>query len=78
MAKERKVFDQYSEYYIYSKASKELSKVKLKEKDIMKILGNGEQVKNYLSKNEVDFSKEEEVISLINKYNNNFALLKEN
>ena len=75
MAKDKKIFDQYYEYYIYLKQNKELYKIKLKEKDIMKRFGNDEQIKNYLSQNVVDFSKENEVISFLNKYNNNFSLL---
>jgi len=78
MDKDRKIFEQYNEFYMYSKATKELHKVKLREKDIMKEIGNDTQVKTYLSSKEVDFSKENEVISLLNKFNNNFAALQGN
>lgn len=73
MDKDKKIFEQYFEYYVYSKATKQLHKIKLKEKDVVREMNNDEQVKNYLSQHAVDFSKESEVISLINKYNNNFV-----
>ena len=60
---------------MYDKATMELRKVKLKEKDILKSMGDDKQVAEYLSKKKLDLSKEYNVISLVNKYNNNFATI---
>lgn len=75
MDKETKLAEQYSEYYMYDKATLELRKVKLKEKDILKSMGDDKQVAAYLSKKKLDLSKEYNVIGLVNKYNNNFATI---
>jgi len=71
MDKEVKIFEQYYEYYLYNKTSKELSKIKLKEKDIAKTLGDEDLVKNFITKSDLDVSKEVDVIKLIQGYNNN-------
>ena len=70
MDKELKVFEQYYEYYLYTKTTKELSKIKLKEKDIAKQLGDEEFVKGFVSKGDLDVSKEVNAIKLIQEYNN--------
>ena len=69
MDKEQKIFEQYYEYYLYNKATKELSKIKLKEKDIVKQLGDEEFVKTFISKGSLDVSNELDVIKLIQGYN---------
>ena len=69
MDKEQKVFEQYYEYYLYNKATKELSKIKLKEKDISKQLGDEDFVKAFISKGSLDVSNELDVIKLIQGYN---------
>jgi hypothetical protein len=69
MDKEQKVFEQYYEYYLYNKATKELGKIKLKEKDIVKQLGDEEFVKSLISKGSLDVSNEIDVIKLIQEYN---------
>lgn len=70
MDKEQKVFEQYYEYYLYNNSTKELSKIKLKEKDIAKQLGDEEFVKNFIAKGSLDVSNEVDVIKLIQGYNN--------
>jgi len=70
MDKEVKIFEQYYEYYLYNKTIKGLSKIKLKEKDIAKQLGDQEFVKGFVSKGDLDVSKEVDVIKLIQGYNN--------
>jgi hypothetical protein len=72
LAKDSKVFEQYYEYYLYNKTSQDLNKIKLRQKDIVKELGNDQLVNDYVSKSEIDFSKEADLIKLINKYNNSF------
>lgn len=70
MDKETKIFEQYYEYYLYNKSTKELSKSKLKEKDIAKQLNDEEFVKDFITKSELDVSKETDVIKLIQGFNN--------
>lgn len=70
MDKEQKVFEQYYEYYLYNKTSKDLVKIKLKEKEIAKQLGDDEFVKSAIAKGDLDVSKEADVIKLIQGYNN--------
>ena len=70
MDKEQKVFEQYYEYYLYNKISKDLPKIKLKEKDIAKQLGDEEFVKSFITKGDLDVSQEADVIKLIQGYNN--------
>ena len=70
MDKEIKVFEQYYEYYLYNKTNKELSKVKLKQKDIAKHLGDEEFVKNFIAEGDLDVSKEVDAIKLILAFNN--------
>lgn len=38
--KDIRIFEQYTEYYIFNKATKELHKIKLREKDVREALGN--------------------------------------
>jgi hypothetical protein len=70
MDKDLKIFEQYYEYYIYNKTTKELNKIKLKEKDIAKQLGDELFVKNFLATADFDVSKEVDAIRLIQAYNN--------
>ena len=70
MDKEQKVFEQYYEYYLYNNSTKELGKIKLKEKDIVKQLGDEEFVKSFITKGSLDVSNEIDVIKLIQGYNN--------
>lgn len=70
MDKEQKVFEQYYEYYLYNKTTKELGKIKLKEKDISKQLGDEEFVKSFIKNGNLDISNEVDVIKLIQGYNN--------
>ena len=72
LSKDDKVFEQYYEYYLYTMASPGLHKIKLRSKDVLKELGEDPQIKEYVLKNHMDLSKEEDVIQLINKYNNSF------
>lgn len=67
--KELKIFEQYYEYYLYNKISKELSKIKLKEKDIIKQLGSEDFIKKLISENELNISQEPDMIKLIQAYN---------
>lgn len=39
-SKDIKLFEQYYDYYIYNRATAELNKIKLKEKDVLEALGN--------------------------------------
>ncbi|MDQ3278636.1 MAG: hypothetical protein M3Q06_09935, partial [Bacteroidota bacterium] len=71
MNKELRVFDQYYEYYIYNKATKELKKIKLKEKDILKEIAADENLKVKIKSGEVDLSSEMHVISVLKAYNSN-------
>jgi len=68
--KELKIFEQYYEYYLYNKSTKELSKIKLKEKDLIKQLGDEEFLKEFIAKSDLDVSKEVDAIKLVNGYNN--------
>jgi hypothetical protein len=70
MDKETKIFEQYYEYYLYNKTTEELGRIKLKEKDIAKQLGDESFVKNVISKAELDVSKEIDAIKLIQAFNN--------
>lgn len=70
MAKDIKVFEQYHEYYLYFKNSSSLKKFKSKQKEMMKELGNEEDMKKYLSTVKLDFSKEADLIEAIKVYNN--------
>lgn len=71
LVKDVKVFEQYYEYYLYNKSSQQLQKIKLKEKDVIKELGDAEFVKNYKTSNgDANLSKEADLIQLIKYYNN--------
>jgi len=39
-SKDIKLFEQYYDYYIYNRATAELNKIKLKDKDVLEVLGN--------------------------------------
>ncbi len=69
--RESKVFEQYFEYSLYTNR-KQLHKIKLKEKDIATALNDDLRVSEYVKRNNLDLSKEADVVQLINKYNNNF------
>jgi hypothetical protein len=70
MDKEMKLFEQYYEYYIYNQSIKELKKIKLREKDIKKEIGDEQFVKEYITQNGLDVSKEIDMITLIQGFNN--------
>jgi ABC-type phosphate transport system substrate-binding protein len=70
MNKEMKVFDQYFEYYIYQKDTKQLHKIKLKEKDILKEINTDQATKEKIKNGEINLSNEMHVISFIKTYNN--------
>lgn len=69
LSKDTKIFEQYAEYYIYSPSSKELQKIKLKEKDILKNIQMNDNVKNIIQQNKTDFSNEADVIRFFDQYN---------
>jgi hypothetical protein len=69
MDKEQKIFEQYYEYYLYNKASKELTKIKLREKDFNKQLGDDLFVKDFIAKGNLDVSLEINAVKLVQEYN---------
>jgi len=72
MDKNKRIIDQYSEYYIYNKAAKTLTKIKLKEKDLLKSLNDDKQAKNFISLQGLDASNETDVVMLVDSYNKDF------
>jgi len=68
--KEIKLFEQYYEYYLYNKATKGLNKIRLREKDIAKQLGDESFVKGFTGNEAFDISNEGDVIKLIQGFNN--------
>jgi hypothetical protein len=66
-----KVFQQYYDYYVFVKSSKSLNNIKLRKKDILKELAEEQFIKNYVLNKEIDYTKEQEVVKLINSYNSN-------
>jgi hypothetical protein len=72
MAKDLRIFDQYSEYYIFSKATKELYRVKAKEKDLVAALGQEKQIKSYVRSNNIDLSREADLVKVVQSYNAGF------
>lgn len=69
MDKEQKLFEQYYEYYLYNKTTKELAKIKLKAKDFSKQLGDDNFVKTFIDNGDLDVSNEKHAIKLIKGYN---------
>lgn len=69
MEKDKKMFEQYFDYYIYLQDVKELRKIKLNKKDILKVIGNDEKLMAYLKENDVEFSKEKNVMDIVNYIN---------
>lgn len=69
MNREMKLFDQYFEYYIYQKGTKQLNKIKLKEKDILKEVNADQATKEKIKKGEIDLGNEAQVILFIKSYN---------
>mgnify|MGYP003575535460 FL=1 len=72
MAKDIRVAEQYSEYFLYDKATRQLHKVKLKEKDLLKELNNNSLAKDFIKARNLDVSKEDDSIAFITSYNKNF------
>jgi hypothetical protein len=71
MDKELRIFEQYFDYYLYVKGNKNLSKIKLKSKDVISQFGEEEFIKNQIKSADLDVSKEEDMIKLIRAINNN-------
>ena len=46
-SKDIKLFEQYYDYYIYNRATAELNKIKLKDKDVLEALGNSNSSAKY-------------------------------
>ena len=67
-AKDLKVFEQYFEYYLYDIASRKLTKVKLRDKDILDALV-APKAREIISAGALNLSLESDVIKLINQYN---------
>lgn len=71
MDPQRKVFEQYYEYYIYI-MGKGLQKIKLKEKDVIKALGDEQRFSEYIAGKNLDLSTELGLSQFITQYNSNF------
>lgn len=71
MDKDIKIFDQYFDYYLYSKSEQKLAKIKLKEKDVANFIKDAPFVKKQLNEQYIDLTKESGVKKLIIAYNNN-------
>lgn len=67
--KELKVFEQYFEYYLFLNKSQVLKKIKLRRKDIMEELSSEKSIELYTATENIDFSKEADVIKLVKRYN---------
>lgn len=70
MDRDARVFEQVYEYYIYNKTSSELHKVKLKEKDIAKVLNDKKFMEDVIRTKKMDINNEASVITAITLYNN--------
>ncbi|HUS00113.1 MAG TPA: hypothetical protein VMY77_00215 [Chitinophagaceae bacterium] len=70
MNKDARVFEQVYDYYIYNKTSNELQKLKLKEKDIAKVLDNKKFMDEVIHARKIDLTYEGSVISAVSLYNN--------
>lgn len=68
--KEVKIFEQYAEYYLYSKKSNKLQKIKLRQKDVANFIGDEHFIKMQMQGTGVDYSKEADISKLIYSYNN--------
>ena len=71
MIKDLKIFEQYFDYYIYNKATQNLTSIKLRKKDIGREIGDEAFIKNFLSSNNNDLSNEANVVQLIRSFNAN-------
>ncbi len=65
-----KVFEQYYEYFIYNKKEQSLNSIKLRKKDIIKELADEQFLSKYEGKNALDFTKEFDVVTAFEAYNN--------
>ena len=70
MDKDLRAFEQYFDYYLYVKGTNNLSKIKLKSKDIISEVGDEEFIKTQIKNADLDVSKEEDMIKLIKAINN--------
>ena len=68
LVKDVRAFDQYYTYFLYNKKTNKLQKIKLREKDLMKDI-NDEKVNIFAKDNEIDFSKEADVVRVLKYYN---------
>ena len=71
MDKDIKIFDQYFEYYLFSKTDKKIAKIKLKEKDVVNFIKDESFVKKQINEQNLDLTKESGLKKLIIAYNNN-------
>lgn len=72
MVKDIRVFEQYFEYYIFDKATKQLHKVKLKEKDILNGLPSSDLAIGYIRAHNLDLTNENDAAQFISSFNANF------
>ena len=68
-ANDIKMFEQYAEYYIHLAGKKELVKVKLRDKDLIKALGGAENLKEYIVAERLDVAKEGDAVKLLHYLN---------
>lgn len=68
MDREARIFEQVAEYYLFDKASGTSTKIRLREKDIVRALGNSATVKEFINTNKFDFFAEAEVIRFVSNY----------
>lgn len=68
-ANDIKMLEQYAEYYIHLAGKKELVKVKLRDKDLIKALGGAENLKEYLVAEKLDVAKERDAAKLLHYLN---------
>jgi hypothetical protein len=70
LAKEQKVFEQYYEYYLYTARDSSLHKVKLREKDLLKVINNDPRAIEYIKAQNLDlYNNEPDVVNFFNFYN---------
>lgn len=69
MDKDVRVFNQYFDYYIFDKKTKQLHKIKLKQKDPVKQLDGQQQLATYAKNNNLTVNREEDLAMLVRMAN---------
>jgi hypothetical protein len=67
LAKDYRMFEQYSEYFLYDSVTRNMKKIKLNKKSVSSFFGDKDGVENIIKDNNINVSSEDGMVLLLTK-----------